>query len=199
MTETNTPTTPVSYRMPAGPGDETKTIFAVPTQAFYDLAATIPPCTPGCRGVARTLGPGYDLVPGFDGRVCPLQAAVYHLLHDGERHDRGLRRAERCDAQGLADRAAELRAAAAGLRADAERLAAQDATEASCCTPAPVEAWPPAPPGLAVLRTHQLEWDPPGLSAANRWTCAACGQAAIDYRGNVYGSATTGPCAEAPA
>ncbi|MFD8316124.1 hypothetical protein [Kitasatospora purpeofusca] len=189
----------MSYRMPAGPGGETRTIFVAPTQAFYDLAATIPSCTPGCRGVARTLGPGYDLVPGFDGRVCPLQAAVYNLLHDGERHRRRLRRAERCDAQGMPDRAAEWRADAAGVRADAERLAAQDAAEASCCTPAVGETGPPAPPALAVLRTHQLAWDPPGLSAANRWTCTACNRAVIDYRGNVYGSATAGPCAEVPA
>lgn len=40
---------------------------------------------------------------------------------------------------------------------------------------------------------HTVEWDPPGLSSARRWTCP-CGLTVIDYAGNIYGSATTQWC-----
>lgn len=50
---------------------------------------------------------------------------------------------------------------------------------------------------LAEAKGHTVEWDPPGLSSAKRWTCATCGRAAIDYHGNVYGSATTEECERA--
>ncbi|MGA5819791.1 hypothetical protein ACPC54_18265 [Kitasatospora sp. NPDC094028] len=196
MTEKNTPTAPVSYRMPAGPGSETETIVAAPTLAFHDLAATIPACAPGCRDVARVLGPGYELAAGFGGRVCPLQAAVYDVLQDGEKHDQQLQRAEICDTQGLPGRAADLRRDAAELRAWAERLAAR-AAGFRCRALVAGALQQPAPPDLPVLRTHQLEWDPPGPSAANRWTCTACGRAAIDNHGNVYGTATANPCTAA--
>jgi hypothetical protein len=51
------------------------------------------------------------------------------------------------------------------------------------------------PPTGPVLDMHALEWDPPaGLTRADRWTCTRCGAAALNYLGNVYGSATTESC-----
>lgn len=53
---------------------------------------------------------------------------------------------------------------------------------------------------LAAAPGHVLESDPPwGLTAAQRWTCTACGDAVLRYNGNVYGSATKSPCAEVAA
>ena len=52
----------------------------------------------------------------------------------------------------------------------------------------------PNPPAKATDRGHAPKWDPPaGMTAALRWTCA-CGATVIDYRGNVYGSATERDC-----
>lgn len=55
---------------------------------------------------------------------------------------------------------------------------------------------PPAPPGAAVVNGHALEWDPPGMSSAERWTCRNpdCGAAAIRYEGNEYGTACELTC-----
>ncbi|MFD7416822.1 hypothetical protein [Kitasatospora purpeofusca] len=53
----------------------------------------------------------------------------------------------------------------------------------------------PARPSSPTIDTHQLAYDPPAaLSAVQRWTCDSCGQAVLDNRGHVYGSATTTPC-----
>jgi hypothetical protein len=53
---------------------------------------------------------------------------------------------------------------------------------------------PPPPPRQATDRGHTPEWDPPaGLTAALRWTCV-CGDAVLDYQGNVYGGATERDC-----
>ncbi|ABD94189.1 unknown [Streptomyces phage mu1/6] len=50
-------------------------------------------------------------------------------------------------------------------------------------------------PSSPILDTHQFAWDPPGISAVERWTCTHCGHAVLDNRGYVYGGATTTPCA----
>lgn len=51
------------------------------------------------------------------------------------------------------------------------------------------------PPERAAAIGHIPVIDPPsGMSAAQRWTCATCGAAVIDYLGNIYGSALDGPC-----
>lgn len=53
----------------------------------------------------------------------------------------------------------------------------------------------PDPPAVAVAHGHTLAPDPPhALSSALRWTCTTCGDAVLDYRGNVYGRATERPC-----
>lgn len=41
---------------------------------------------------------------------------------------------------------------------------------------------------------HKMEWDPPGLSSATRWTCSACGRAALYAGGPLYGTALEIPC-----
>lgn len=49
----------------------------------------------------------------------------------------------------------------------------------------------------AAEKGHTVEWDPPpGLNAARRWTCTRCGNAVLDYRGNVYGGALQITCDE---
>lgn len=49
-------------------------------------------------------------------------------------------------------------------------------------------------PHAAVANGHDLHWDPPAaMTAALRWTCP-CGDAAIRYGTNEYGSATERPC-----
>lgn len=56
-------------------------------------------------------------------------------------------------------------------------------------------SWPPPTPTKGEADGHDLEWDPPAaMTAARRWTCRTCGNAVIDYCGNVYGSATEQPC-----
>lgn len=53
----------------------------------------------------------------------------------------------------------------------------------------------PVPPAVAVDNGHTLVWDPPAtLTAGKRWTCTACEAVAIDYLGNVYGSAVREQC-----
>jgi hypothetical protein len=55
-------------------------------------------------------------------------------------------------------------------------------------------------PEAAVAKGHTLEWDPPAaMTAALRWTCSDCESSVIDYRGNVYGSATEKTCEQAKA
>lgn len=53
-----------------------------------------------------------------------------------------------------------------------------------------------APPNLAVENGHDLVWDPPATSSAERWTCQriVCGDAAIRYGANEYGTATERRC-----
>jgi hypothetical protein len=44
---------------------------------------------------------------------------------------------------------------------------------------------------------HALESDPPaGMTAASRWTCKTCGDAVLEYNGNIYGGAVDRTCAE---
>jgi hypothetical protein len=54
------------------------------------------------------------------------------------------------------------------------------------------------PPKAAIEYGHDLAWDPPAFSAAERWTCTndGCGAVAIRYQGNEYGSATERTCDE---
>lgn len=50
---------------------------------------------------------------------------------------------------------------------------------------------------LATERGHKVEHDPPaGMTAARRWTCVTCGDAVIDYLGNIYGGAIDRTCEE---
>lgn len=46
---------------------------------------------------------------------------------------------------------------------------------------------------------HDVAWDPPGLSAARRYTCVrrTCGRAVLIYGANIYGSAVTECCVHA--
>lgn len=46
---------------------------------------------------------------------------------------------------------------------------------------------------------HAFEADHPGHSAAGRWTCKTCGDAVLNYRGNIYGGATERSCEESQA
>lgn len=49
----------------------------------------------------------------------------------------------------------------------------------------------------ATEKGHTIEWDPPAaLTAARRWTCRRCGNAVLDYQGNVYGGALQITCDE---
>lgn len=41
---------------------------------------------------------------------------------------------------------------------------------------------------------HDVEPDPPFMSAADRWTCKACGRAVIVNGSVIYGSATIETC-----
>lgn len=41
---------------------------------------------------------------------------------------------------------------------------------------------------------HDIEYDPPFMSAADRWTCKDCGRAVIVNGSVIYGSATTDAC-----
>lgn len=50
------------------------------------------------------------------------------------------------------------------------------------------------PPDTDITRTHDLEWDPPMASSAERWTCARCKRTVIRYHGNVYGDGTENAC-----
>lgn len=52
------------------------------------------------------------------------------------------------------------------------------------------------PPQKAIDNGHDLEWDPPGLSAAERWTCKNpdCLRTALRFRGNEYGDALEAEC-----
>lgn len=50
------------------------------------------------------------------------------------------------------------------------------------------------PPEVAVDNGHDLIWDPPGLSSAQRWTCQICGMAAIRVGLTVYGQALYMKC-----
>lgn len=60
------------------------------------------------------------------------------------------------------------------------------------------QAWPPPAPLKATARGHLPVWDPPaGLTKARRWTCP-CGATALDYVGNVYGTATERDCTVTP-
>jgi hypothetical protein len=55
------------------------------------------------------------------------------------------------------------------------------------------------PEGMAakVKDGHTFEADSPGgLSSVARATCTTCGDAVLDFRGNVYGGATERTCAE---
>lgn len=57
----------------------------------------------------------------------------------------------------------------------------------------------PVAPKVATDLGHTPVWDPPAaMTAALRWTCP-CSATVLDYRGNVYGSATEKPCAHAAA
>jgi len=52
----------------------------------------------------------------------------------------------------------------------------------------------------ATANGHTVEWDPPAsLTAARRWTCTRCGDAVLDYNGNVYGGAVDRTCDESVA
>lgn len=52
----------------------------------------------------------------------------------------------------------------------------------------------------AIENGHTVESDPPaGMTAAQRWTCTRCGDAALDYHGNVYGGAVDRTCDESVA
>lgn len=54
-------------------------------------------------------------------------------------------------------------------------------------------------PAKATDLGHAPVWDPPAaMTAALRWTCP-CGATVLDYRGNVYGSATEQACTRAEA
>jgi hypothetical protein len=49
----------------------------------------------------------------------------------------------------------------------------------------------------ATDKGHVVAWDPPaGLTAARRWTCTRCGNAVLDYQGDVYGGALQITCDE---
>lgn len=49
----------------------------------------------------------------------------------------------------------------------------------------------------ATEKGHTVEWDAPaGMTAARRWTCTRCGDAVLDYCGNVYGGAVDRSCDE---
>ncbi len=42
---------------------------------------------------------------------------------------------------------------------------------------------------------HRVESDPPwGLTAVERWTCTACGEAVLRNRDVIYGNAAKDPC-----
>lgn len=54
-------------------------------------------------------------------------------------------------------------------------------------------------PAVQIARSmgHDMEWDPPAaLTRARRWTCTRreCGEAVIDYDGNISGDAATRSC-----
>ncbi len=58
------------------------------------------------------------------------------------------------------------------------------------CEPEPAVA-------KAAEKGHTVQWDPPwGMTAARRWTCTRCGDAVLDYCGNVYGGAVDRTCDE---
>jgi len=53
----------------------------------------------------------------------------------------------------------------------------------------------PEPVVVAEALGHAVEWDPPAaLTEARRWTCSRCGDAVLDYRGNIYGGAANRSC-----
>ncbi|GAA1065288.1 hypothetical protein [Streptomyces asiaticus] len=53
-------------------------------------------------------------------------------------------------------------------------------------------------PEKAVANGHRFEDDPPhALSSVSRWTCTACGAAALRNGPVEYGSAMTTPCTAA--